>query len=88
MFRGPKNYKTVEADNKKMKIENLPVFGICGWSGSGKTTLLVQLLPKLREFGLKIAENSKIISPVIPQGFSFAWRNINSQSERSRKTGS
>ncbi len=38
-----------------MKIDNLPVFGICGWSGSGKTTLLVQLLPKLRELGINIA---------------------------------
>lgn len=41
--------------NSVFKIENLPVFGICGWSGSGKTTLLEQLLPKLRELGLKIA---------------------------------
>ena len=38
-----------------MKIDNLPVFGICGWSGSGKTTLIEELLPKLRERGLKIA---------------------------------
>jgi len=37
------------------KIDNLPVFGICGWSGSGKTTLIEHLLPKLRERGLKIA---------------------------------
>ncbi len=38
-----------------MKIENLPIFGICGWSGSGKTTLIEQLLPSLRKRGLKIA---------------------------------
>ncbi len=38
-----------------MKIEKLPVFGICGWSGSGKTTLIEQLLPRLLKYGLKIA---------------------------------
>ena len=38
-----------------MKIEKLPVFGVCGWSGAGKTTLIEQLLPRLCEQGLKIA---------------------------------
>jgi len=37
-----------------MKIENLPIFGICGWSGSGKTSLIEQLLPTLLKRGLKI----------------------------------
>lgn len=31
-----------------------PVLGIAAWSGTGKTTLLAQLLPRLREAGLKV----------------------------------
>lgn len=38
-----------------MKIENLPIFGICGWSGSGKTTLVEQIIPKFTARGLKVA---------------------------------
>ena len=36
-------------------IDNLPIFGICGWSGSGKTTLIEQIVPRLTEKGLKVA---------------------------------
>ncbi len=35
--------------------EHLPLLGIAAWSGTGKTTLLEQLLPRLRERGLRIA---------------------------------
>ncbi len=38
-----------------MKIDNLPIFGICGWSGSGKTTLIEQIIPRLTGGGLKVA---------------------------------
>ncbi|WP_018231957.1 molybdopterin-guanine dinucleotide biosynthesis protein B [Thioalkalivibrio thiocyanodenitrificans] len=33
----------------------LPVLGFAAWSGTGKTTLLTQLIPRLRERGLRIA---------------------------------
>lgn len=33
----------------------MKVIGIVGWSGSGKTSLLVELLPILRERGLKVS---------------------------------
>jgi molybdopterin-guanine dinucleotide biosynthesis adapter protein len=33
----------------------LPVLGFAAWSGTGKTTLLTQLIPLLREQGLRIA---------------------------------
>ena len=36
-------------------IDNLPIFGICGWSGSGKTTLIERIVPRLTEKGLKVA---------------------------------
>lgn len=32
-----------------------PVIGFAAWSGTGKTTLLVQLLPLLRQHGLRVA---------------------------------
>jgi molybdopterin-guanine dinucleotide biosynthesis protein MobB len=35
-------------------IDELPIFGICGWSGSGKTTLIERIVPRLTEKGLKI----------------------------------
>ncbi|SFU31323.1 molybdopterin-guanine dinucleotide biosynthesis protein B [Halomonas korlensis] len=35
--------------------EHLPLLGIAAWSGTGKTTLLEQLLPRLRERGLRVA---------------------------------
>ena len=38
-----------------MKVQDLPILGVCGWSGSGKTTLIEQLLGPLRERGLKVA---------------------------------
>lgn len=38
-----------------MIIDELPIFGICGWSGSGKTTLIERMIPKLTEKGLKVA---------------------------------
>lgn len=34
---------------------NKPVIGFAAWSGTGKTTLLVQLLPVLKQHGLRIA---------------------------------
>lgn len=34
---------------------NVPVLGICGLSGAGKTTLLEQLVPRLRQQGLRVA---------------------------------
>lgn len=34
---------------------SFPILGIAAWSGTGKTTLLEQLLPRLREQGLKVA---------------------------------
>lgn len=33
----------------------MKVMGIVGWSGSGKTSLLVEVLPLLRERGLKVS---------------------------------
>ena len=36
-------------------IDELPIFGICGWSGSGKTTLIEKLLPILTGKGLAVA---------------------------------
>lgn len=33
----------------------MKVMGIVGWSGSGKTSLLVEVLPLLREKGLKVS---------------------------------
>ena len=39
-----------------MKIVfNKPVIGFAAWSGAGKTTLLLQLLPLLKQRGLRIA---------------------------------
>ena len=39
-----------------MKIVfNKPVIGFAAWSGTGKTTLLVQLLPLLKQQGLRVA---------------------------------
>ena len=35
-------------------LHNPPVLGIAAWSGTGKTTLLKQVLPLLREQGLRI----------------------------------
>ncbi|MCG5500044.1 molybdopterin-guanine dinucleotide biosynthesis protein MobB [Ectothiorhodospira lacustris] len=32
-----------------------PILGFAAWSGTGKTTLLVQLIPLLRERGIRIA---------------------------------
>ena len=40
---------------EKPKLEDLPVFGICGYSNSGKTTLIEQLVPHLSARGLKVA---------------------------------
>jgi molybdopterin-guanine dinucleotide biosynthesis protein MobB len=34
---------------------NKPVIGFAAWSGTGKTTLLVQLLPLLKQQGLRVA---------------------------------
>ncbi len=34
---------------------SFPILGIAAWSGTGKTTLLTKLLPRLAEFGLKVA---------------------------------
>src|SRR3990172_2773882 len=36
-------------------LEQLPVFGVCGWSGSGKTTLIEAILPRLLQRGLSVA---------------------------------
>jgi molybdopterin-guanine dinucleotide biosynthesis protein MobB len=36
-------------------LDELPVFGICGFSGSGKTTLIERVLPALIARGLRIA---------------------------------
>lgn len=40
---------------EKPKLEDLPVFGICGYSNSGKTTLIERLVPLLAARGLKAA---------------------------------
>jgi len=43
--------------NRRPPMNNLepcPVLGICGYSGAGKTTLIEQLLPMLRQRGLRI----------------------------------
>jgi molybdopterin-guanine dinucleotide biosynthesis protein MobB len=37
-----------------MKRFDLPLLGFCAWSGTGKTTLLSQLIPLLRERGLRL----------------------------------
>ena len=36
-------------------IEDLAIFGICGWSGSGKTTLIEKLAARLCAEGLRVA---------------------------------
>jgi len=36
-------------------LENLPVFGICGWNKTGKTTLIEAVIPQLCKNGLKVA---------------------------------
>ncbi len=36
-------------------LDQLPIFGICGWSGSGKTTLIEQIIPQLLAEGLAVA---------------------------------
>lgn len=33
----------------------MKLLGLAGWSGAGKTTLLIQLLPHLRERGLRVS---------------------------------
>jgi len=38
-----------------LTIDDLPIFGICGWSGSGKTTLIEEIVPRLTDKGLKVA---------------------------------
>lgn len=38
-----------------MKPYKIPVLGFAAWSGTGKTTLLKQLLPRLKQRGLRIA---------------------------------
>ncbi len=38
-----------------MRVDDLPILGICGWSGSGKTTLIEQAVPRLAQEGLKVA---------------------------------
>ncbi len=38
-----------------MTVDELPVFGICGWSGSGKTTLLEVIVTRLVARGLRVA---------------------------------
>lgn len=37
------------------RFTDLPLLGFCAYSGTGKTTLLTQLIPLLREAGLRIA---------------------------------
>ena len=37
------------------RLEQYPVFGICGCSGAGKTTLIEALIPLLRNKGLQVA---------------------------------
>ncbi|MCH4813374.1 molybdopterin-guanine dinucleotide biosynthesis protein B [Vreelandella neptunia] len=34
---------------------SFPILGIAAWSGTGKTTLLEKLLPRLADYGLKVA---------------------------------
>ncbi|MBI5725098.1 MAG: molybdopterin-guanine dinucleotide biosynthesis protein B [Planctomycetes bacterium] len=36
-------------------LENLPIFGVCGFSGSGKTTLIEQLVRRFHARGLHVA---------------------------------
>lgn len=36
-------------------MEREPVLGVCGWSGSGKTTILESVIPRLVEWGLRVA---------------------------------
>ncbi len=38
-----------------MRVDDLPVFGVCGWSGSGKTTLLEVIVTRLVAKGLRVA---------------------------------
>ncbi|MHC4915214.1 MAG: molybdopterin-guanine dinucleotide biosynthesis protein B [Planctomycetota bacterium] len=38
-----------------MRLENLPIFGICGWSGSGKTTLIEKAIRRLADWKLRVA---------------------------------
>ena len=37
-----------------MLLKSPPLLGFCAYSGTGKTTLLTQLIPVLKEHGLKI----------------------------------
>ncbi len=38
-----------------MYIHNIPVIGICAYSGTGKTTLLSQLIPYMKNMGLRLS---------------------------------
>lgn len=38
-----------------MNFKGVPVIGFCAWSGTGKTTLITQLIPLLKQQGLRLA---------------------------------
>lgn len=38
-----------------MHFKGVPVIGFCAWSGTGKTTLITQLIPLLKQHGLRLA---------------------------------
>lgn len=38
-----------------MIYQGIPVLGLCAWSGTGKTTLLAQVIPLLKQKGLRLA---------------------------------
>ena len=42
-------------EQKQMMEQRLPVLGFCAYSGTGKTTLLTQLIPLLKQRGLRLA---------------------------------
>ena len=42
-------------EQKQMMEQSLPVLGFCAYSGTGKTTLLTQLIPLLKQRGLRLA---------------------------------
>jgi len=64
------------------KIEKAPGIETMSAYYDFRIRQIIEKLVAENKFGLnKIAENSKIISPIIPKKFEGTWRNINSPSE-------
>jgi molybdopterin-guanine dinucleotide biosynthesis protein MobB len=54
-MKNTKNRQSATEANPVDRLEQCPVFGICGCSGAGKTTLIEALIPLLLSQGLQVA---------------------------------